>query len=236
MRLRERAIAVAGALGGAGASMAAAATALGMTRRGRPAVLVDLDRGAPGVDLLLGVEELDGVRWPDLSAARGDVDGEGLVAALPHWRGVPVVSGRRRAGPPPDDVVLDVCAAIVRTGRTAVLDLPRPSAWTDTVRTLLRGCDTAVLVAPLTFPGAAGAELVRDQFVAAGVRDIRLVAREPAVGQVGADSLGGALGLPVDGVLGRDRSLPAAVERGEGPPAGRRSAVGRLATDLAVSL
>ncbi|GAB3159079.1 hypothetical protein GCM10027059_04880 [Myceligenerans halotolerans] len=231
-----RVIAVTGASGGVGATVVCAAAALGMTGRGEPAVLVDLDAGAPGVEILLGIEEVRGVRWPELSAARGEVDGDTLVAALPHWRGVPVVSGRRRTEPPSDDIVLDVCAGVVRSGRTVVLDLPRPSSWTGAVRALLHGCDTAVLVTPLTFPGAAGAELVRDQLVAAGVRDVRVVVRGPAPGQVDPDALGAALGLPVDGVLERDRSLPGAIERGDGLPAGRRNAVARLAENLGAAL
>ncbi|MBE1876942.1 pilus assembly protein FlpE [Myceligenerans pegani] len=230
-----RVIAVTGAIGGVGTTVAAAAAALGLIGRGEPAALVDLDADAPGIELLLGIEDVRGARWPELSAARGDVDGETLVAALPSWRDVPVVSGRRRAGPPSDDVVLDVCAGIVRSGRALVLDLPRPSSWTGAARALLGGCDTAVLVTPLTFPGAAGAELVRDQLVAAGVRDVRVVARGPAPGQVDPDALGAALGLPVDGMLERDRSVPAAIERGDGLPAGR-GAVARLAANLGAAL
>lgn len=231
-----RVMAVTGAGGGVGATVVAAAAALGMAGRGEPVVLVDLDTGAPGIEMLLGIEEVPGARWPELSAARGDVDGDTLVAALPTWRAVPVVSGRRRAGWPSDDVVLDVCAGIVRSGRSVVLDLPRPSSWTAAVRTLLRECATAVLVTPLTFPGAAGAELVRDQLVAAGAGEVRVVVRGPAPGQVDADALGAALGLAVDGVLNRDRSLPGAVERGDGLPAGRRTPVGRLAADLGTAL
>ncbi|GAA1848069.1 septum site-determining protein Ssd [Myceligenerans crystallogenes] len=233
---QQRVIGVTGAVGGVGASTAAAATALGMIRRGRPAVLVDLDHGAPGIELPLGIEDAQGVRWPDLSEAQGEVDGEGLVSVLPHWRGVPVVSGRRRSPLPADDVVLDVCAGIARTGRVVVLDLPRPSSWSGAVRALLRGCDVAVLVAPLTFAGAAAAELVRDQFLAAGVPDVRVVVRGPAPGRVVPELLGDALGLPVEGTLLRDRSLPEAVERGDGPPAGSRNAVGRLAAELGAAL
>ncbi|RPF23164.1 pilus assembly protein FlpE [Myceligenerans xiligouense] len=231
-----RVIAVTGASGGVGATVVAAAAALGMAGRGEATVLVDLDTAAPGVEILLGIEEARGVRWPELSTARGEVDGDALAAALPSWRGVPVVSGRRRSGPPSEDVVLDVCAGIVRSGRTVVLDLPRPSSWTGPVRALLQGCDVAVLVTPLTFPGAAGAELVRDQLVAAGARDVRVVVRGPAPGQVDPDALGAALGLSVDGVLERDRSLPGAVERGDGLPTGRRNAVARLAADLGAAL
>lgn len=231
-----RVIAVTGASGGVGATVVAAAAALGMVGRDEPTVLVDLDTGAPGVEILLGVEEARGVRWPELAAAQGEVDGEALVAALPSWRGVAVVSGRRRSEPPSDDVVLDVCAGIVRSGRTVVLDLPRPSSWTRAARALLQACDVAVLVTPLSFPGAAGAELVRDQLVAAGAGDVRVVVRGPAPGQVDPDALGAALGLSVDGMLLRDRSLPAAIERGDGPPAGRRNAVARLAADLGAAL
>lgn len=95
-------IAVAGAGGGAGASTLAAATALrGAARRfRRDTVLID---GAPldgGIDLVLGIENVPGLRWPDLIIEDGRVSAAALHNALPAASpGLAVLScGRARPG------------------------------------------------------------------------------------------------------------------------------------------
>jgi secretion/DNA translocation related CpaE-like protein len=63
---------VGGSCGGAGASTVAAALALAAA----PGVtLVDGDPWGAGIDLLLGAERADGLRWPDLTGLRGRVAG-----------------------------------------------------------------------------------------------------------------------------------------------------------------
>lgn len=239
---RSGVVAVVGACGGAGTSTVAAALAHGLRRTAGRGVLVDLDAPGPGVEVLLGVEGEPGARWPELAAARGEVDGRGLVAALPRWRSVPVLSvSRLRAEPPDDDVVLDVCAGLLRSGEHVVLDLPR--RWTPAVRALLAGADDVLLVAPLTMPGAAGAVALATA-VAAARRGVggarpgspavpRLVCRRPGPGRVDPVDLEELTGMPLAAVAPTDRRLAAAVERGEGPPAGRRTALGKLGDALA---
>lgn len=249
-----RVIGVVGACGGAGTSVVAACVAHGLRRSGERATLVDLDAHAPGMDLLLGSDGGRGARWPDLVEARGEVEGVGVVAALPRWGAVPVLSGTASGGPPDDDVVLDVCRGLVRAGETLVLDLPRPGAWGSVtrrgagpaaeapgsaglaVRTLLAGCETVVLVVPLTLPATVGAQRVRDALRGAGVSDVRVVARGPAPGAVEEDDVAAALGLPVVAAMGRDSGLARSIERGEGPALSHRNALGRFAVDLAGAL
>lgn len=246
-----RVIGVVGACGGAGASVVAACVAHGLRRGGERATLVDLDAHAPGADLLLGSDGGRGARWPDLVEARGEVDGIGVVAALPRWGAVPVLSGTATGAPPDDDVVLGVCQGLVRAGETLVLDLPRPGAWgTATlrggasspvgggtaVRALLAACGTVLLVVPLTLPATVGAQRVRDALRAAGVPDVRLVVRGPAPGAVDQDDVSAALGLPVAAAVDRDAGLARAIERGEGPAVSRRTTLGRFATDVAAAL
>ncbi|MGW2092051.1 septum site-determining protein Ssd [Promicromonospora sukumoe] len=246
-----RVIGVVGACGGAGASVVAACVAHGLRRGGERATLVDLDAHAPGADLLLGSDGGRGARWPDLVEARGEVDGIGVVAALPRWGAVPVLSGTATGAPPDDDVVLGVCQGLVRAGETLVLDLPRPGAWgTATrrggasspvgggtaVRALLAACGTVLLVVPLTLPATVGAQRVRDALRAAGVPDVRLVVRGPAPGAVDQDDVSAALGLPVAAAMDRDAGLARSIERGEGPAVSRRTTLGRFATDVAAAL
>ncbi|MFC6010131.1 septum site-determining protein Ssd [Nocardia lasii] len=95
-------IAVVGAGGGAGASTLAAATALrGAARRvRRDTVLID---GAPldgGIDLVLGMENVPGLRWPDLVIQDGRVSAAALHNALPAGApGLAVLScGRALSG------------------------------------------------------------------------------------------------------------------------------------------
>ena len=249
-----RVIGVVGACGGAGASVVAACVAHGLRRSGERATLVDLDTHAPGTDLLLGADGGRGARWPDLVGARGEVEGSGVVAALPRWGMVPVLSGTASGLPPDDDVVLDVCRGLVQAGETLVLDLPRPGSWGSATRrgagpaaeapgsdglalgTLLARCETTLIVVPLTLPATVGAQRVRDALRGAGVSDVRVVARGPAPGSVDEDDVAAALGLPVVAAMGRDGGLARAIERGEGPAMSRRATLGRFAVDVAGAL
>jgi hypothetical protein len=78
-----RVIAVLGGRGGAGASVLAGGLAVTAARRGLRTLLVDADPLGGGVDLVLGWESLDGLRWPALSQASGEVPAPALVEALP---------------------------------------------------------------------------------------------------------------------------------------------------------
>ncbi|GAB2450291.1 pilus assembly protein FlpE [Xylanimonas ulmi] len=234
-------VAVVGACGGAGASSVAAALAHGLRRARGRAVLVDLDAGGHGVEVLLGVEDEPGARWPELAGARGDVDGRDLLAALPRWGAVPVLSASRLSPTTPgDDVVLDVCSALLRAGEAVVADLPRPGAWTSAARALLADADDVIVVAPSTLPGAAGAVAVSRALAGlptdAGMGRTRLVLRGRAPGRVDAADVEAVTGLDVLARVGEDRALAAAVERGQGPRVGRGTRLGRLGAQLADAL
>src|SRR5690606_16343574 len=59
-----RVLAVVGGRGGAGASVLATATAVVSARSGDRTLLVDCDPLGGGLDLVLGAEEVTGLRWP----------------------------------------------------------------------------------------------------------------------------------------------------------------------------
>ncbi|MBC7292320.1 MAG: pilus assembly protein FlpE, partial [Actinotalea sp.] len=86
-------VAVVGAAGGVGASTLAALLARRRAIAGDRVLLVDLDPGGGGLDVLLGLEQVDGARWSDLRHVASGVEARPLLDALPHWRGVSVVSG-----------------------------------------------------------------------------------------------------------------------------------------------
>src|SRR3954454_5499350 len=74
-------IAVGGSCGGAGASTVATALAVAAAPG---SLLVDADAGGGGLDLLLGAESVEGLRWPELAGLRGRVAGDALLASLPE--------------------------------------------------------------------------------------------------------------------------------------------------------
>jgi secretion/DNA translocation related CpaE-like protein len=195
---------VAGARGGCGASTLAAVLAARLGRQ-TATVLVDLDHVGAGIDLLLGLEDVPGVRWPDLAGARGDVPGRDLLAALPRWGRCAVLAAGRAAAPPDDDVVADVLRALSEETGTVVLDLGRA-----------RGSDVApdalVLVVPRDVRGVASASAVRAEWAARGV-GVAVVARGPAPGGMGVSELAQAVGAPVTASLPTVRGLAADVER-----------------------
>lgn len=93
-------IGVAGVVGGTGASTFAAALA---KRRAESAttVLIDADPSSGGIDLLLGIEDVPGARWPDVGLRRGTVQAADVLKALPST---------------PDEVV------VLSTARSNILD------------------------------------------------------------------------------------------------------------------
>ncbi|MCB7135249.1 septum site-determining protein Ssd [Cellulosimicrobium marinum] len=221
-------VGVVGARGGAGASVVAACLARAAARRRVPACVVDLaDTG--GLDVLLGVEDEPGVRWPDLADARGRLDGDDLAARLPRWDGVGVVSATTASGPVAEcvvDVVTALAESVVPRGGLVVLDLPRPgAAATGPVPDLLPACDELLVVTPLDVPSVAGAAALRPRL---GAGPAALVVRGPAPGRLGAGEVARAVGLDVAATVRRDRRLPAAVERGHGPAGGPLDRAGRV--------
>jgi secretion/DNA translocation related CpaE-like protein len=91
----SRVIAVIGGRGGAGASILAGGLAVTAVSSGLRTLLVDGDPLGGGLDLVLGWEQVDGLRWPGLRGADGRVDPPALFRALPP-RGPPPL---RRARP-----------------------------------------------------------------------------------------------------------------------------------------
>ena len=204
--------------GGAGASTLAATIARHLARR-TATVLVDLDRASAGIDVLLGLEAADGVRWPDLADARGEVSGADVLALLPRWGSCAVLSAdRARPGAPEPAVVADVLHALTAEAGALVLDLDRAAVVAG--ESLVGACDAVLVVAPRDLRTVAGVLAMRPHL---GEPDVPtwLVVRGPAPGGLGSTELSDAVDLPILVSLSTDRTLVAALERGGVPEAGR---------------
>ncbi|MFE7116698.1 septum site-determining protein Ssd, partial [Streptomyces sp. NPDC057654] len=119
-------VGVIGGRGGAGASTLACALALTAAREGHRSMLIDADPLGGGLDVLLGGERTEGLRWPAFARSRGRVGGGALEESLPELHSLRVLSwDRGDATVVRPEAMCAVLAAARRRGGTVVVDLPR---------------------------------------------------------------------------------------------------------------
>lgn len=217
-------VGVMGGRGGAGASTLACALAVTAARSGRRTMLIDGDPLGGGIDVLLGGERAEGMRWPDFAHSKGRVGGGALEESLPALHGLRVLSWGRDDWvviPPP--AMRAVLAAARRLGGVVVVDLPR--RVDEAVVEALAQLDLGLLVVPGELRAVAAAKRVASM---AGMvlDDLRVVARGPYASGLDEQWVAHAMGLPLAGELPLETGLLAEQDMGE-PPGG--SARGPLA-------
>jgi secretion/DNA translocation related CpaE-like protein len=204
-------ISVVGGAGGAGASTVAAGLALACGRRGMKTLLVDADPLGGGLDLLMGIEHHDGVRWDAVTSRNGPMTARALAEVLPESEGVSTLSfGRDAVVPPP---MANVVMAGTRGFEVVVVDVARQcDEWGS--EALARSLLT-VLVVPESVRGlgASKAVLGRIREHTSSVVAVA-AARRPGLDR---DTLADALGIPVVGRLRCDARLRTTIEHGAGP-------------------
>ncbi|SMO64493.1 helicase/secretion neighborhood CpaE-like protein [Geodermatophilus aquaeductus] len=225
---------VGGACGGAGASTLATALAVATAARGDGVLLVDGDPWGGGLDLLLGAEDADGLRWPALSGVRGRLAGDALLAALPEAAGGVHVLAAARDDPAP--VPAEALAAVVEAARgcglPVVVDLPRGTGTDPAAEAVLAEADLAVLVVPARLRAASAAR----SLVAGGPWSAARVVVRSVPGGLSAAEVAAVTGSPVLAELVHDRGAPSRGERGEPPSVAPRSPLGTLTRLLLVEL
>ncbi|MFC6088111.1 septum site-determining protein Ssd [Saccharothrix lopnurensis] len=217
-----RVLAVVGARGGAGASVLAVAVGQAVLAAGGRALLVDCDPLGGGLDLLLGAERQEGLRWSTLQLKEGRVPAAALHSALPgRERGkgrLSVLScGRSGPGPVPEAVVA-VVEAGRRAGGTVVCDVPRQ--LTGAACAALDRADLVVLVVPADVKACMAAKGLVEQVAARGVR-MRAVVRGPAPGGLSTAEVADAVELPLLTTMRSEPGLAAALDNGRVPRTGR---------------
>lgn len=148
---------VSGAVGGVGASTLA--YALAQHTRG---VLVDMQADGVPLDILVGAEAVPGTRWSQVRVSTADIAPDSILAALPVFNGVSLLSS--------DFVATGDAAALVHvvealrgSGTFVVIDLPLRHG----VRHVLNA-DAEILLTPPTVPALVVA-------AATSARDLHLV-------------------------------------------------------------
>ncbi|MCI2421966.1 CpaE-like family protein [Saccharopolyspora sp. K220] len=237
-----RVLAVLGGCGGAGASVLATATAVAAARNGERSLLVDCDPLGGGVDLAVGAEAAEGLRWSGLAVNAGRLAANALHEALPTRRigsGSLAVLSCDRDGPSrglTPEAVRAVLGAGRRAGDTVVCDLPR--TLPEAAVAGLREADLAVVVVPAEVRACAAAARA-----VAGIREqvagpIRLVVRGPAPGGLRTADVARAVGAEVLAVMRAQPRLSAVLDRGGLATAGpaRRGPVARAAREVLTEL
>lgn len=217
-------VSVVGGRGGAGASIFATALALAGVRDGLRTMLVDLDPWGGGLDLVLGAERTDGLRWPDLAGARGRLNTQAFLDDLPERRGLTVVSSDRgELAAIPGDAAHAVIAAGRRACDLVVLDVPRQlDAAGDEA---LAQASSALLVVPTEVRAVAAAARVAATLTTAAA-DVRVAARATSPSLSGAD-VAAALNLPLAVELATEPRLAERLEHGDPPGADPGGALAR---------
>ncbi len=221
-----RVIGVVGGCGGAGASVFAAALAVVAAGRGRRTMLVDADALGGGIDLLVGLDDVAGLRWPDLATARGRLPGVNLHASLPR-AGEMAVLGWGRGDPvdlPPTavDAVLD---AGCRAHDLVVVDLPR--ALDAVTQTALGRVDELFVVLPARLRAVAAASQVVAAFGADHLATSAVVRTDE--GRWSGRQVAESLGLALAAQLRDDAHLDADLSEGLLPAQRPRSHLRRAA-------
>jgi secretion/DNA translocation related CpaE-like protein len=215
-------IAVLGGRGGAGASVLAAGLAVTIARAGRRALLIDADPLGGGVDLVVGWEARDGLRFPvlpDPAEPPAEPGGRERLAVLSS-------AGLTGLSPEAMSVAIDDGRA---TRDLVVTDLPR--RLDEAAAVALRAADRAFLLVPSELRACAAAARVAE---AASLHTgaLELIVRGPGPGRIRTREIARALDLPVAGTLRYEPGLSRAIERGVAPAGSGRGPLAALCQRL----
>ncbi|UPK75509.1 CpaE-like family protein [Nocardioidaceae bacterium SCSIO 66511] len=223
-------VAVVGGTGGCGASTLATGLAVSVVGDGHSALLVDADPLGGGIDMLVGTEDAQGLRWPDLAVTHGRVSGASLRQVLPRTSGLSVLSwAGGELDAVPRESMSSVLSAGCRSHDAVVIDVPR--AFDDAAEEALVRASCTVLLVSAEIRAIAAA-----QRVLARLRplcyDVRLVVRLPGPSGLRADVVSQTMALPLTATVRTDRRLAELIDNGLGPFARRRGSLGSACSDI----
>ena len=219
-------IGVVGASGGLGTSTLAVAVALRAARGLGATTCVDADFAAGGLDVTACLEHRRGVRWADLAAARGDLDGAALLRALPHEGSMRVLAARGQ--PPADEVASAAVRALRQVCAVTVLDLGRDVA-------LAPLCTDLVVVSGESARHLADALALAPR-VAGQPTPAHLLLRAGRHLSVSPEEMAIHLDLPVLGILRDDAQTAADADRARVPGSREGGVLARAADQVLAGL
>ena len=209
-----RVLGVLGAVGGTGTSTLACWLADRAAGGDRSAVLVDADRNGCGLDVLLGLEDQDGLRWPDLLRIAGAVHADQLWPAMARTGPLRWLSWDRSV-PDDDAPYATVLESLRGAADLVVVDLGRAGTGAAGTASL---CDEVLVVAPRTVRGVLAARWSADLL---GGVPARLVPAGLDVADLDDTLAAATTGLSVAGSVRFHGRVPEAAETGRLLEAGR---------------
>ena len=204
-----------GASGGVGASTTAAVLAAAMAKSGEPVCLVDGHLGGGGIEVLLGVEQSVGLRWPDFQLAQGVIDMPAVLPALVQWEGVSVLSALRTSAKEIEPGAIHALLSSLAAARiTTVLDAPPRLACQ--VASMVESRAAAVIVSARNLLSVAGALAARNHVAATNIRH-GVVSTSHQHCAMTPREVAKALQLNLWGDIRADQRIARATELGGGP-------------------
>lgn len=212
-------LAVLGARGGAGASVFTVAVGLTALRAGKDTLIVDCDPRGGGLDVVLGAETEDGLRWPDMQLSAGRVAASSLHMALPARRRgnaqLTMLSGARKGEGPAPDAVAAVVEAGRRAGEVVVCDVPRQ--LDITALAAIDRADLTAIVTPAEVRACITARQLANELADRGA-EVQLIVRGPSPGGLQLSEIAGFVGIPVLATMRPEPQLAQSLERGDFHP------------------
>jgi secretion/DNA translocation related CpaE-like protein len=226
-----RVVAVVGGRGGAGASTLAVALAVTAVRASQRTLLIDADPRGGGLDLTLGLEHEEGLRWPDFAEASGRIDPGALAEALPGRGPLAVLSWGRTPALP--DAPVTAMRAALAAGRRGVdvivIDLPR---CLDEASAIGAGAADQIYVVVPAEVRATFSAAVTIREIGGFSDQLGAIVRGPSPGGLRPDEVAEAIGLPMAGEFPHEPGLPGAIERGHAPAGTGRGPLAALCRHL----
>ena len=208
-----RMVAIAGTCGGSGASTLALGLAAAAQKGGHQVLLIDADLAGGGLDLLMGAETQQGVRWPELAFTSGRMSAETFIPALPKPHGIALISASRESRvTPTQEAWQSILEFAMHAFDVVVIDLGRQEL-PDSTHAALHHCATPMWwVVPTRIRAiAAAAVALKHSSTQWPLQDIivRKVDRS-----MSPNDIGRALGTSIRASLPEDSGVVAAAEQG----------------------
>jgi len=228
---RAQLVSVTPVVGGAGASTLACALAGQYAAAGLKVALVDADPSAGGLDVVMGCEQADGMRWADILSLNGSVGAPELFESLIVNKGIHLVAPRRGQVEVEDQQIVTTIETLASACDVVVIDTPRVS--NQVARQLIVASDEVLLVMPTTVQASSLLNALKSELPDG---HCGLVVRQIPGSGLTAVGVAQAVELPLRATLPTDARIVEQVEQGLGLSSVTLGAFSRSVNQLSTNI